>query len=490
MMPLAMVCLFMACKKESKTAHVAAVENLTTVKYNIEISRPKTVIQPPVNGRSNWMFSEEIEGNKEEVLKFSVSEPGYWAVWNTNYTKLFVEPGESYEIEEVGEEVSIKGANEHGQRFLQTFRGNGKYDLINKYAVPEFTLKETIEKINLFYDGKVEALDSLKQAKLVTDSFYSFVKKDIATLKIFTQAEVLSNVYYRTTYSEKHPEYLKAMPSEAAKLWESIFEKHKVSNAQLMISNSWLDYAQNYVFTYHALFKQGKAFDFSKDSIYSERINFAKTVLSGETLEYFTASYIYYCCKQRGFNKGLITVFEAFKRDYPESSYSQYLEKEIDIIRDYQQKIAAEFGKKVKLKSSKGLKKLNDIIAQYKGENLYIDVWSTGCGPCKDEFQFGKELKQYLKQQNVKMVYISIDEDSNEKAWKNMIKYYELNGDHFRCNKELKEDLFKEYSDKGYISIPWYIIVNKKGEIVKRHAKRPSEKDSLYLQLEETLQLN
>ena len=489
MMPFAMVCLFMACKKETQTELVPAVENLTTVKYKIEVASTKTKVQYPINGRNSAMFSEVIEGKDEGSFEFKVTEPGYCAIFNTQYSRLFVEPGQTYELQRVGNEYSVKGINEHGQQFINRFRKFGKYDLIEMYSSIEMPFNETISKVHSYYNKNLHDLDSLQQSNLVTDTFYSYLKKDIESLKVFAQSEVLANLFHRTTYPKEYSQYLKEMPAEAIKLWEDTFTNHAVSNFQLKKNIEWLDYAMNYVFIYHAKYKLGKNFDFDNEDFYLNQIEFAKTVLNGETLEYFIATYLYFNCIQRNFKEGIVRAYEQFERDYPNSLYSTYLKNEIGMIRDYHKKVASDFSENVNLKSSVNLTTLADVIAQYKGENLYIDVWASWCGPCKDEFQFGKELKQYLKQQNIKMIYISIDEDRSEKAWKNMIKYYELNGDHYRCNKELKEDLFKEYSNKGYISVPWYIIVNKKGEIVKRHAKRPSEKDSLCLQLEETLQL-
>ena len=65
------------------------------------------------------------------------------------------------------------------------------------------------------------------------------------------------------------------------------------------------------------------------------------------------------------------------------------------------------------------------------------------------------------------------------KKWPEIIKFYDLEGDHIRNNDQLYDNLIVEYQNNGSIAIPWYMIVNKEGKIVARHAKRPSDKEEL-----------
>jgi hypothetical protein len=81
------------------------------------------------------------------------------------------------------------------------------------------------------------------------------------------------------------------------------------------------------------------------------------------------------------------------------------------------------------------------------------------------------------------MVYISIDEDKRDEAWKKMINYYSLDGYHIRTNKQLELDLKKISNSNGVIYIPWYILVGKDGKIKYEHAASASELDKLEEQI-------
>ncbi len=75
------------------------------------------------------------------------------------------------------------------------------------------------------------------------------------------------------------------------------------------------------------------------------------------------------------------------------------------------------------------------------------------------------------------MLYISIDTDQREDQLEEMIKYSDLQGYHIRANKELDSLLRKIYDkEEGQtIAIPWYMVIDEQGNIMKERAKSPSQ---------------
>lgn len=113
-----------------------------------------------------------------------------------------------------------------------------------------------------------------------------------------------------------------------------------------------------------------------------------------------------------------------------------------------------------------------DILTPYKGNVIYLDLWASWCGPCKAELPFSHKLKERMKGKDVVFIYLSTDRD--QKAWENMMIMMQLEGEHYRANKDIHKYLSTEY-DLQYI--PHYIIFDKEGNLVKNNAPRPSSEE-------------
>ncbi|MDR1345774.1 MAG: hypothetical protein LBK03_03630 [Bacteroidales bacterium] len=53
-----------------------------------------------------------------------------------------------------------------------------------------------------------------------------------------------------------------------------------------------------------------------------------------------------------------------------------------------------------------------------------------------------------------------------------------MSGSHIRASKELTMDLYKRFdrnAETPYMGIPWYMLVDEKGNIIEEHAKEPSQ---------------
>lgn len=127
-----------------------------------------------------------------------------------------------------------------------------------------------------------------------------------------------------------------------------------------------------------------------------------------------------------------------------------------------------------KISSNSQIKKtdggLKEILNDFKGALLYVDLWASWCGPCVKEMPASKELQKKFKDKDVKFLFISIDED--EDCWKKAISLYEIPGIHYRLDKEKRSDLVDKLISKG---VPHYLIVGRDGEIIDADAKRPSD---------------
>ncbi len=71
-----------------------------------------------------------------------------------------------------------------------------------------------------------------------------------------------------------------------------------------------------------------------------------------------------------------------------------------------------------------------------------------------------------------------------------MVKKYLLEGSHMIAGEELIKEIKRVIFYNEEVAIPRYVIINRKGEIVEKDAKRPSSGQQLIEQLKEKLQLS
>jgi thiol-disulfide isomerase/thioredoxin len=124
-------------------------------------------------------------------------------------------------------------------------------------------------------------------------------------------------------------------------------------------------------------------------------------------------------------------------------------------------------------------------LADLKGKYVYIDVWATWCGPCKAEIPSLKKVEAQYHDKNIEFVSISADNGRGYKAasqeaaaiaakegWKAMITDKEMGGIQLFADKAFESDFLTAYKIN---SIPRFILIDPKGNIVDADAPRPSD---------------
>jgi len=100
-----------------------------------------------------------------------------------------------------------------------------------------------------------------------------------------------------------------------------------------------------------------------------------------------------------------------------------------------------------------------DVLNQYKGKTVVIEVWASWCGDCVKAMPKMKELQ--ANNPDVSYVFISMDKTADK--WKAGIEKHLLKGDHFLAIDSMK-GAFGKSIDLDWI--PRYIIIDKNGKIV------------------------
>ena len=212
-----------------------------------------------------------------------------------------------------------------------------------------------------------------------------------------------------------------------------------------------------------------------------------KDWFEGKALERVWAAFIYDDILNEGHTEAFIGLYEEFKRTYPESPYLPALQPGMDeTIRFHQAEL--DETKYHVIPYNQTMTSISEALKPLRGKVVYVDVWATWCGPCKEMFSHVPAFKEKAKDLDVAYLYLSIDRPQAEEAWRKAIPHYQLKGYHLLAGQELAASVYRELgNEQGSLAIPRFLIVDKEGNIVVPNAASPDQPDKLIEQLKAVL---
>lgn len=125
-------------------------------------------------------------------------------------------------------------------------------------------------------------------------------------------------------------------------------------------------------------------------------------------------------------------------------------------------------------------------LSELKGNIVYVDVWATWCGPCREEIPHSKKLQKFFTPRD-KVIFLNVSTDKDTTEWAKMLKADpQWKGTHINQQQnELTKSIYESYLIGG---IPHYILIDKEGKIVNANAERPSS-GKIKQEIEELLKL-
>jgi cytochrome c biogenesis protein CcmG/thiol:disulfide interchange protein DsbE len=122
-------------------------------------------------------------------------------------------------------------------------------------------------------------------------------------------------------------------------------------------------------------------------------------------------------------------------------------------------------------------------LEQLKGKVVFLNIWATWCGPCREEMPSMETLYDELRT-NRDFVMLAVSQDTKGRLV--VAPYVEKNGYHFKVLLDPENKVGEAYDVSG---VPETFIIDRGGRIVAHHMgafdwSRPDVKDALRQLLE------
>ncbi|MCW3787768.1 TlpA family protein disulfide reductase [Plebeiibacterium sediminum] len=110
-------------------------------------------------------------------------------------------------------------------------------------------------------------------------------------------------------------------------------------------------------------------------------------------------------------------------------------------------------------------------LKSLRGKYVFIDVWASWCGPCRQQFPYLKELEENFKSEDI--AFVSVNIDYQDFRWLGDVQNLHLSGLQW---KVLDSRAFKDQFNMKYI--PRCIMLDKEGKVLRYKMSLPSKPET------------
>lgn len=271
---------------------------------------------------------------------------------------------------------------------------------------------------------------------------------------------------------------------ESKKEWEAVYPEMlayaDISQPENVFSEAFADVISNVagIELYIKTNQQSKDQNEGKLKLF----DWYKNNLQGRVQEVAMANVILEDASNESYSTGMPALFDQFKELHPSSLLMPALDEAVQKNIEFNN---IEIPDDVHLLNTDSVRSFKEIADRYLGKVIFVDIWATWCSPCRQSFAHVKPLQQYAKENDIVLLYISVDRPTDAELWKKLAAYYDLKGEHVLINEFFKMDIYNTFGNNGALYLPHCAIINKKGELQFKKAASPEEMDKLAKQLKE-----
>jgi thiol-disulfide isomerase/thioredoxin len=455
--------LFSACAEESSNQHDSDF-TLEIINQNLEDSIATFSWKD-----STYEISLNMGDTQSLVLPVQESNVGVIKVAKSQI-QLFVGPGESLSItlsmeedeldaQYAGSLAAAKNASMQIQKDVL-----GQYPYNNPYAFYGMG----VDSFQFYIDQAMNSMDSLLQDLSKKQPEWADIVKSHMGYRIND---------YAVNYPVYHPSVAKLDSFDVdPAYWDNFAVQFSVFEEKLL----QLESKQSLTYSYVQNLYYASTDTFIKDD--STRIatlfHWADSIYNSEALQKtFKVSLLDEQITYGGvgsFSDWLTEQVYAFTED--EDRKAKLLSKITDWEKIAQGAPAPDF-------TGQTVDSTTIALSDLKGKVVYVDVWATWCGPCRQEIPHLETMyEKYAEEENLALVSVSIDSDYD--AWYKMVTEDNMGGIQLFTENAWESDLNQSYLIQA---IPRFLLIGKDGNIISADAPRPSSKEEIYSLIEEAL---
>lgn len=415
-------------------------------------------IEIPLDANNNFNLKVPVT----KATQFNLQIGKNWVLLST---VLF--PGDSIYVRQRGKSYAISGTNENELSFQAAFNKKYRLSIV----------------AGLKHDKAIRKLEPIEFAKFIQAQ----IEKEIRFMHAFDKRKKLREDFMKfhanTCVYENGAELYRYCGGKRKRfLSDTLFidylQQLNINNDQAIEQGAYLHFIRELMFfTWNSKIDRtnikSPANKYYLQNQYKIRDSVAKCNFTGNVLDlaYYTndveqiVMLNYYKGRPKfdSIFQKTASAIHASKNKYQDSGYFYRLRSLIE-----EQKTNPQPAPDFELKDLDGnLHKLSD----YKGKIVYLDFWSTSCGPCLTEIPALNALIEKYKGRDV--VFISVAFDNNLDRLRRFLTKKPINGTLLVEEKGFGSAVAGAYQ---IASIPRYCIVDKEGNLINKNAPRPSLK--------------
>jgi len=295
----------------------------------------------PVNGTSFEGFTERVglDSLGHFQINVQVDSPALMNFLYFGSPSLIIEPGRKYEISlsrNKNNVLEIGGSISETQKVYSGFPHQHPMSCLYSYG-EEFTNYNSIaQKLNADLQNEISVLNELYEQKQMSKNVFDLLVTD-RKIYYYTAQSVLASRNHLNKMSNNEE-----VPDEIFNIWREAAYGIPMDSELLLSSFYSRDYLEM-----HCWYKIYENYDYddfvelraekrANKSTHAHNIELAKEFLSNEILEFYIAGTFFHQNMRRQYDENLISIFEQFKCDYPESNYIPFVERTLENMLEKQ----------------------------------------------------------------------------------------------------------------------------------------------------------